>query len=189
MDHQRIVFFKEYPMRLFTGMLMLVIATSGAVQAKDSTYKLNGDNTKIEWTGTKPDGKHVGGFKKVTGTAKRTNSDVAFEVEIDTGSLYSDDEKLTQHLKSPDFFAVKDHPKAKFKSTKVEKAADGTKVTGELTLLGKTKKISFPAKITADDTLTLDAKFTINRQDFGMSYGTGKVNDDVEIRIDLKAKP
>ena len=177
-------------MRMFLGMLMLSIATGGVIQAKDVTYKLTGENTKIEWTGTKPDGKHEGGFKKVSGTAKRTSADaLTIEVEIETGSLYSDDEKLTQHLKSPDFFAVKDHPKAKFKSTKIEKTAEGTQITGELTLLGKTKKVKFPATITEEGDLSVDAKFAINRQDFGMSYGTGKVNDEVEIRLSLKAKP
>ena len=95
---------------------------------------------------------------------------------------------LTGHLKSPDFFGVKDHPKAKFKSTKVEKADDGYKVTGDLTLLGKKKTVIFPAEISEGDSLTLKAKFEINRQDFGMSYGKGKVNDEVEIRLDLNAK-
>ena len=68
---------------------------------------------------------------------------------IETDSLYSDNAKLTAHLKSPDFFDVKTNPKAKFVSTKVEKDGHKYKVTGELTLNGKTKEISFPAKITA----------------------------------------
>ena len=33
--------------------------------------------------------------------------------------------KLTGHLKSPDFFSVKDHPTAKFVSTKIDKGANG----------------------------------------------------------------
>lgn len=173
--------------QLFAAM-MLSVAMASISDAKDGTYKLTAENTKIEWTGTKADGKHDGGFKKLTGTAKQAGSSLSFEVEIDTASLYSDDEKLTQHLKAPDFFSVKEHPKAKFKSTKIEQTAEGHKVTGELTLLGKTKKVTFPAAISTENGLKVDAKFTINRQDFGMSYGTGKVNDDVQIRVDLHAK-
>lgn len=176
-------------MRKFLGALMLIASTNVLVQAEDVKYKLSGENTKIEWTGTKPDGKHSGGFKTVGGTATLSDgSSLKLDVDIDCGSLYSDDDKLTQHLKSPDLFSVKDHPKAKFKSTSVEKTAEGTKVSGDLTLLGKTKKVSFPAEITKGDTLGIKAKFTINRQDFGMTYGTGKINDDVEIRVDVKAK-
>ena len=176
-------------MRRFLGVLILSVAVSSVCNAKDVTFKLTGENTKIEWTGSKADGKHDGGFKKLSGTAtKSSRGGLSFEVEIDCGSLYSDNEMLTGHLKSPDFFGVKDHPKAKFKSTKVEKTDDGHKVTGDLTLLGKKKTVSFPAEISEGDALTLKAKFEINRQDFGMAYGKGKVNDEVEIRLDLNAK-
>lgn len=173
--------------QLFAALVMSV-AMVGISEAKDGTYKLTAENTRIEWTGTKADGKHDGGFKKLTGTAKQAGSSISFEVEIDTASLYSDHDDLTKHLKAPDFFSVKEHPKAKFKSTKIEQTSDGYKVTGDLTLLGKTKKVTFPATISTDNGLNVDAKFTINRQDFGMSYGTGKVHDDVQIRVDLHAK-
>ncbi len=71
-------------------------------------------------------------------------------MEINAGSLYSDVGKLTQHLKSPDFFGVDTYPKASFVSSKIESAVDGSnthKITGELTLHGVKKEITFPAKI------------------------------------------
>ena len=81
--------------------------------AADVKYVLTKDNTKIEWTGTKPGGKHSGGFEKVGGTATvAEGAGLKIDIEIDCDSLYSDDKKLTGHLKSSDFFAVKDHPKA-----------------------------------------------------------------------------
>ncbi len=166
--------------------ILAVLSLSLAVQAAE--LKLTGDNTKIEWTGSKADGKHTGGFKTVTGTAT-TGDAIAFKVEIDCTSLHSDDEKLTAHLKAPDFFAVKDHPTAKFVSKKVEKTDKGYIVTGDLTLLGKTKEISFPATITATPTsLSLKAEFTINRMDYGMTYGKGKVHDDVALKVTVDAK-
>ena len=87
--------------------------------AAETKYALTGENTKLEFVGTKANGKHVGGFKKLSGTATAADGGMAIEAEIDCDSLYTDDPqgKLTQHLKSPDFFAVKDHPTAKFKST------------------------------------------------------------------------
>ena len=72
--------------------------------------------------------------------------------------------------------------------TKVEKAGKGYTVTGDLTLLGKTKSVSFPADITVTDkklSLTADAK--IKRFDFGMTYGRGKVDDDVKLKIKISA--
>lgn len=173
---------------LTAGLFALVAAP---VLAADTKYTLTGENTKIEFTGTKPGGKHDGGFKKVAGTATVTDGNLAtlkIEVEIETDSLYSDDPKLTGHLKSPDFFGVKDNPKATFKTTKVEKGDKGYTVTGDLTLLGKTKSVSFPAEVAAGDSLTLNATFPIDRNDWGMSFGKGKVDDKVTIRVAVNAK-
>ena len=110
------------------------------------------------------------------------------DVTIDTDSLYSDNPGLTAHLKNKDFFDVKTNKTATFKSTKIEKGKDGYQVTGDLTLNGKTKSITFPAKIEAKDGLTLTAKFNIDRTDFGMTYGAGKIDNAVALRVDVKAK-
>jgi polyisoprenoid-binding protein YceI len=154
--------------------------------------KLTGENTKITFVGTKPDGKHEGGFKELTGSASYTGTDLStlkIKLEIEIESLYSDDAKLTQHLKSPDFFAAKKNPKSKFETTKVEKTGDGYTVTGDFTLNGVTKSISLPATISADGgTLKLTSDFKIDRTQFGMSYGKGKISDDVALKVNLEAK-
>ena len=96
---------------------------------------------------------------------------------------------LTKHLKSPDFFGVADHPKATFKTTKVAKTDKGYNITGDLTMLGRTKAVSMPATVTAaGDNLTLTSEFKINRNDWGMSYGKGKVDDIVSLKVVVNAK-
>lgn len=106
-----------------------------------------------------------------------------------------DEQKLKGHLKSPDFFDVENHPKAEFVITSVEsykkdedasqkasisesegsefKIADPThKITGNLTMRGETKSIAFPAKVmVSDDKIKAEAKFNIDRTDWGVSYG------------------
>ena len=167
----------------------LLVAFTFTASAADTKYSLTGDNAKITFVGTKPDGKHDGGFKKLTGTATVTDGTLtAIEVEIATDSLWSDDQKLTTHLKSPDFFGVKDNPKATFKTTKIEKTKEGYDITGDLTMLGKTKSIKFPAKVTADDSLNLTAEFKIDRTQWGMVYGKGKINDEVALKLNVSAK-
>src|SRR5436190_941267 len=102
--------------------LMLVPAL-----ASSADFPLTGGNTTITFIGTKPNGKHEGGFKAVTGTASVDNNDLGtlkIKLEIDMESLYSDNPKLTSHLKSGDFFGVTSNPKSKFASTKVEKSGD-----------------------------------------------------------------
>ncbi len=165
----------------------LVAAVVGTTSFAADTYKLTAENTKVEFTGSKKDGKHSGGFKKLSGTVTH-DKDWAIEVNIDTTSIFSDDEKLTGHLKSGDFFNVKDNPTAKFVTTKIEKGEKGMTVTGKLTLLGKEKEISFPATITTGETFTMKAEFMIDRSEFGMTYGEGKVNKEVAMKVDVSAK-
>jgi polyisoprenoid-binding protein YceI len=176
-------------------LFALAVATLFAVPAfaAETTYKLSGDNTKVTFTGTKPGGKHDGGFAKLAGTATVADGTITkIEVEIDCDSLYSDDPtgKLTAHLKSPDFFGVKDNPKSTFKTTKIEKTDKGYNITGDLTLLGKTKAVTFPATVTEKDgTLTLtSSEFQIDRTEWGMVFGKGKVDDKVSLKVALTAK-
>ena len=171
--------------------LALAISFGLAASAAEQKFALTGDNTKVEFTGFKKGGKHDGGFKKLTGTATVDGdpSTLKLDAEIDTDSLYSDNEKLTAHLKNPDFFGVKDNPKATFKSTKVEKADKGYTITGDLTLLGKTKPVTIPATVEVkDDVLTLKGEFKINRFDWGMTFGKGMVEDSVTLKLSIKAK-
>ena len=120
---------------------------SAPALAAEVKFPLTGDNTKIKYTGSKPGGKHDGDFKKLSGFATVTPSDpttLKIELEIEMDSLSSDNPALTGHLKNPDFFNVKVNPKAIFKSTKIVKAEKGYTITGDLTMCGKTKEVSFP---------------------------------------------
>jgi polyisoprenoid-binding protein YceI len=178
-------------MRVLSAVVLtgFMAASSGAAEEK---FSLTGDNTKITFVGSKPKGMHEGGFKKLTGMAVINGDDIAtlkITAEIDMNSTFADDPKLTAHLKSPDFFGVKNHPKSKFVSTKIEKGDAGWTVTGKLTLNGKTKELHFPAKIEAGaGGLTLSSSFKINRNDWGISYGKGMVDDDVSLTVALTAK-
>jgi polyisoprenoid-binding protein YceI len=179
-------------MRFVSGLLTAALCGVVALAA-DAKFALTGENTKIEFTGTKKEGKHDGGFKKLTGSATVSDGNLAstkFEVTIETASLYSDNPKLTDHLKAPDFFDVKTNPTAKFVSKSVAPAAGGDyTITGDLTLNGKTSEISFPAKLSlAGDTLKLTSEFKIDRTKFGMTYGQGKIDDQVAIKVKLESK-
>jgi polyisoprenoid-binding protein YceI len=179
-------------MRMMIGAAVALVLTAAPAWTADAKYALTGENTKIEFVGTKPDGKHTGGFKEVTGTATVPDGDLTkakIEVEISMDSTYTDNPMLTNHLKGPDFFGVKTNPKAKFVTTKIEKSDAGYNVTGDLTLVGTTKSVTFPAKLTAaDGTLKLTSEFKINRHDHGITFGKGKIDDDVALKLAVEAK-
>jgi polyisoprenoid-binding protein YceI len=160
-------------------------------------YVFGPENSKIEFVGSKVTGSHNGGFKKfdgelfVDGSGKLQSS--GNKVTIDTGSLWADNDRLTGHLKSPDFFNVQQFPEATFVTTDVAEHGTNTTVTGDLTLHGITKQIAFPATISVSpETVEVKASFSINRFDFEMKY-PGKADDlirkEVVLKLDVKAAP
>lgn len=171
--------------------------TATAPATAGESLAITPENSKVEFTGSKVTGKHDGGFKKFDGTinlvgGKAEESSVT--VDIETASVFVDNDQLTTHLKSADFFDVEKFPKATFKSTKIvadsAKGADAFTVTGDFTLHGVTKSITFPATIKIDAAgANVTSEFAINRKDFQIVYA-GKaddlIRDDVVIKLDLK---
>jgi polyisoprenoid-binding protein YceI len=118
---------------------------------------------------------------------------VQFEVMV--ASIEADHPKLTAHLKTEDFLWVDKYPTAEFQSVEVERGADVADmthtVTGDLTIRGRTKRISFPASIAVTEGgVEASTEFVIDRQDFGVAY-PGRpddlVQDSVVMQIHLVA--
>jgi polyisoprenoid-binding protein YceI len=171
---------------------------AGAAAVGAVKYGFDQGASKVTWVGSKVTGKHDGGFGTFKGTVDVVDGapeKSKVDVQIEAESLTSDTEKLTGHLKSPDFFDVKAHPKATFVSTEIkkggEKGATHT-VTGNLTIKGITKTISFPATIAVNgDAANVDAEFAINRRDFSLNYAgmpNDLIRDDVVIKLLIRGK-
>ena len=154
------------------------------------------ENSKVEFVAAKVTRSHQASFKQFAGTIElNSNSipDSRVSIDIDTGSVVTDEDQLTGHLKTADFFDVAKFPKATFTSTKIE-ASTGSgathTVTGNFELHGVKKSITFPATIqVTPDNAAVSAEFAINRRDFGIIYA-GKaddlIRDGVVIKLTLK---
>jgi polyisoprenoid-binding protein YceI len=138
-----------------------------------------------------------GRFTQVHGTiliddADMTKSSVI--AVISTPSITTDNERRDGHLKSVDFFEVAKYPEITFKSTKVEKTADGYAATGLLTIKDVTKEVRLPFTVAKGEAhgkslLGVETATQINRFDYNVSYdATGTtVSKDVKIEINLEA--
>jgi polyisoprenoid-binding protein YceI len=148
-----------------------------------------------------------GDFGKTSGMVKLDDKDVtksSVEATIDVTTINTRIADRDKHLKSPDFFDVEKFPTMTFKSTKVEKAGDGLKVTGDLTMKGVTKPVTLAvsgptAEIKdpyGNTRRGLSAKGKIDRKEFGLTWSKvveagPVVGDEVTIEIDaelVKAK-
>ncbi len=184
-------------LRMFALVLSgLTFGFSGAM-THAADLNLAKDVSKIEFVGSKPDGKHKGGFKKfeVAAVADFDSPDrSSLNIQIDAGSLWSDDEKLTNHLKSPDFFDVRKYPSITFESTEIvpgqgDDAEPHAMIKGNMVMLGKSVEMEVPIKANVtDEAVELTAEFEIDRTKWGMDYGQGKIDNTVKISVELTMK-
>jgi len=87
-----------------------------------------------------------GRFNTFSGTFSIDSNDAskcAFAMNIRTETVDTNNAGRDNHLRSPDFFNVKQYPSIDFKSTSVKPAKDGYEVTGDLTMHGVTKPVTF----------------------------------------------
>ncbi len=171
-------------------LFALAAAALVAGTAPAADIKLTGENTKIEFVGSKPDGKHSGGFKKLDGKAVVADGKLTeLDMTIDIDSLYSDDAKLTAHLMGPDFFNAKENPKATIKLDTVTKKGDIYLLTGKLTMCGKTGGFELPASVSMrDGGISISGEAKLDRTKWGMTYGKGKIDDTVLLKVAVTAK-
>lgn len=167
---------------------------STAPASSSKAYTIRSEST-VGFIGSKVTGSHNGGFKNFAGTISVDAGKISGTPEIKIGmkSIWTDTDRLTGHLRSPDFFDVEKFPVSTFSITAIEGTGPTNKITGNLEMHGVTKAISFPATVqVADDAVTVKAVFAINRKQWNINY-PGKPNDlirdNVVVKLDLKATP
>ncbi len=143
-----------------------------------------------------------GNFKTFSGTIQTNKGELSnVEVTIDANSITTNDEKRDGHLKSPDFFDVANTPTITFKSTKVEKTSGNEyKVTGDLTMRGVTKPVTFTAEVGAPmkdpwglTRAAANISGKLNRKDWGLNWnqvlelGALLVGEEVLFDFDVEA--
>jgi len=175
------------------------IESTSEITVSGTALPLNPDNSAIEWTAAKITRTHNGGFNTFSGVIYLDGETISgIEITIDAASIFSDTDRLTNHLKSDDFFDVEAWPEARFEATSFEPISEGLDgsgathtVTGTLTLRDQTNQIIFPAIVAVEaDVVSADADFLIDRQLWGLSY-PGRpddlIQDDVRIKLTMNA--
>ncbi len=116
----------------------------------------------------------------------------SIQVTVQAASINTNNDQRDTHLKSDEFFNIEKHPTLTFRSTSITKNSDDTyNITGDFTLMGVTKPISFTATITdqisgmkeGEKRRGGSASFRIKRSDFGMNHMIGPIGDEVDITL------
>ncbi len=178
-------------------------------KAKETTFKVDTQQSKLRWTSKKVTGEHTGLAPISNGTVLLTDNGRlkggSFEISLKdlTVTDLTDPDynaKLVGHLKNDDFFAVAKHPTAQFAITSATPSGDGNyDVTGKLTIKGITNEVKFPAQVrTEPGKLTATAKIAVDRTKYDIKFrstnffenlGDKAISDDFTLDVSLVATP
>lgn len=160
----------------FAIAVALILAGNGLL-AQDK-MKVDAKKSSIEWEGKKVGGKHNGMIQLESGIIEMQGNKISGGTfVVDMSSITNLDlkdegtnQKLVGHLKSDDFFGVEKYPTATFALSESSEFVNGkATVSGEITIKGKTEKISFDVM---KDGETYSANVEIDRSKFDVRYGS-----------------
>lgn len=158
------------------------------------TFTVTAQKSKVDFTGSKKNDFHTGYFPVKSGSVKVDGGKLvggSFVVDV-AGMKVTDaaGDRLAGHLATADFFDVAKFGEATFNITSVKyTTADKATLSGTVSLKGITKEISFDAIIrSADDKgFFAEAFFPIDRTLFGINYGAGAIDSQVQLAVHIYA--
>ncbi|MGY0692150.1 YceI family protein [Virgibacillus sp. FSP13] len=149
--------------------------------------------------------KAKGEFTEFEATIEADPEDLSgstIEFSVDVNSIDTRKEDRDNHLRSADFFDVENHPKMTFKVTDIKKKAENNyDVTGDLTIRGTTKPVTFDVDfegqhkdpMSGDTVAGFSGSAEINRKDFGLTWnaaletGGVLVGENVKLNVEIEA--
>ena len=118
----------------------------------------------------------------------------SLDITIQAASVDMFHQGLNDHLKRDDFFGVETHPELHFVSTGVEAMGDHLTVHGDLMILGQTNPVTLDVTQNlmgqtrnGADKVGFSATTSLDRSDYGMTFGAPNIGTDVTISIQIEA--
>ena len=179
--------------------LSLVAFTKKDKSNAGVTFTVTAQKSKVDWVGSKKSDYHTGYFPVKSGSVQVDGGKlVGGSFVIDVAGLKVTDErggeKLQGHLSSGDFFDIAKFGEATFTINKVEYInADRATINGDLNLKGTKASVTFPAIIRSADRTEkekgffAEAFFPLDRTVFGVSYGVGMIDSEVQLAVHIYA--
>lgn len=169
-------------------LLLAVLLAPGIVFAQ---YKPVEQGSTLTFT-IKNLGFNVNGF--FTGFDGTINFDLqnagasSFDVTINAATVNTDNALRDEHLKGESYFDVQHYPRIRLVSTQITGKNGSYVFTGNLTIKGKSKIISFPFTAGAiADGLVFKGSFKMNRRDFAIG-GASTIANELQVNLNIIAK-
>jgi polyisoprenoid-binding protein YceI len=184
------------------GLIILLFASSSVFAAEKYAIDAAHSGVVFGWN-------HFGfsnptaRFDKIEGSVLLDKADLtksSISVTLPLEGLDTGVAKLDEELKGPEFLDAAKYPTITFNSTRVERTGEnGLKITGDLTVHGITRPVTFDAKVNKIGIFEIpgvikaqgagfDAATVIKRSDFGVTKYVPAVSNEIPVRITLDAK-
>jgi polyisoprenoid-binding protein YceI len=188
--------------RTFLPYALSLLLLPAVAAAAPLVYKVDADHSGVGFSIRHFVSKVSGRFRDFDGVIRYDRENPAassVEFKVRAASIDTTNNDRDEHLRSKDFFEVAKYPSITFSSTRVvPKDSNTLEVTGNLTMHGVTRQITFPVemlgmvKTPGGEKAGFEASFTVNRKEFGIDWNnildSGPVlGDEVKISIDVEA--
>ena len=186
-----------------TVAFLALAFTTGVASAATETLNLDPSHTRVGFSVRHFFTPVRGEFKNVRGTIALDQSNLKeskVEVEIETASINTNNEKRDNHLRSADFFDAEKNPKITFVSKSIDVKDNKGTMTGDLTMHGVTKPVTLAVEVggigkMGQGTIAgFTASGKVDRKDYGLTWnrtldqGGTMLGDDVTLEITVEAK-
>jgi polyisoprenoid-binding protein YceI len=177
-----------FSLTLMVASISLFSFTNKEIKKQGPTYTVDAKKSKVNWTGSKTSDFHTGYFPVKSGSLQVVGGKLtggSFVIDI-AGNKVTDE--------SADFFDAAKFGEANFTITAIKYITnDKVTITGDLTLKGTKASVTFPATIRSADRTEkekgffAEAFFPLDRTVFGVSYGVGMIDSDVQLAVHIYA--
>ena len=170
---------------LMLSMVAIIALSAFTNPNKPLTYTVDAAQSTVTWIGKKVTGSHNGTIALKSGSINVNGKAVtggSFVMDMTSIKDADGSAKLEGHLKADDFFGTAKFPTSTFVITKVAGTGANVTVSGNLTIKGITKPLSFPATVAvnADGTVSaLAGKIMVDRTKYDIKYGSKSFFDSI----------
>jgi polyisoprenoid-binding protein YceI len=178
--------------------LISFFVTLAGAMAQTQSFTIDATASQVSWTGYAEVGTWAptGSIQVAKGQVTQSGNQITNAIlTMDMATIQHENKQMQDHLRSGTFFDVTRFPDATF----VLRSLTGTTATGQLTIKGITKPISFPVLVSqVSNGLQIKGKAVVDRTQFGVRYnstsfftdlGDQAIKNDFSVTFDLLAKP
>ena len=186
-------------MKKLYSLIFIALASNLIASEEVETYAIDPAHSSIKFSIRHFVAKTTGKFNQFEGTLTIDRKDLSnstVKASINVSSVDTANKKRDAHLQEEDYFSSKEHPLISFESTKWEPTDEENvfKVTGNLTMLNKTKEVVLTVEHLGFGPGMNDAYLSgweattqLDRTEWGISGGQPAVGADVDVVINIEA--